>query len=336
MKQNLRTILLSGIVSFVTIVLVLNVPARWFDVSLWFTRIQLGGLTLTDILTTDKLSAYPTTQNANNTALETVIDSITGTTTNSTITTLSGLTTASALATVGTITSGTWNGDTLSVAYGGTGSTTLSQYSVLLGSTTNAVSVVNGLGTTGQFLTSQGTGAKPIWTTSSVDLAGNYAWTGLHTWSQLIAIGATATSTFASGLEAGTKLGAPYIFATSTTATSTFLGGVFINSATTTNLSTGRACSGCIGGAGGWERITATAALNTTDEDTTGTSASCTAGKVAVGGGYNTPAGAQGGYILMDSYPPDSDTWEANVSCENASGTCSAGNLTVYVICVKP
>ena len=56
-------------------------------------------------------------------------------------------------------------GGTYSVSQGGTGQTTLAPYSLVAGGTTGtgAVQQVSGLGTTGQFLTSNGTGQLPSW-----------------------------------------------------------------------------------------------------------------------------------------------------------------------------
>lgn len=68
---------------------------------------------------------------------------------------------------VGTITSGTWNGNTITVPYGGTGLVSTTAYSVICGGTTStaALQAVASLGTLGQVLTSQGTAALPSWTT---------------------------------------------------------------------------------------------------------------------------------------------------------------------------
>ncbi|MGL5716279.1 MAG: hypothetical protein ACRCX2_24890, partial [Paraclostridium sp.] len=64
------------------------------------------------------------------------------------------------------LTSGTWNGNTIDVSYGGTGITTTTPYSVICGGTTatGALQSVASLGLSGQILTSQGAGALPIWT----------------------------------------------------------------------------------------------------------------------------------------------------------------------------
>ncbi len=69
---------------------------------------------------------------------------------------------------LGTITSGTWNGNTIDVSYGGTGITTTTPYSVICGgiTATGALQSVTSLGLSGQVLTSQGAGALPIWVTN--------------------------------------------------------------------------------------------------------------------------------------------------------------------------
>lgn len=129
------------------------------------------GATVTTILGSDKLKDSRTTINDNFTNLNN--DKIeVSTTTLPLITTLLGLTD------VGTLTTGTWNADTLTVAYGGTGSTTLSQYQVLLGNGTSQLNVVSGLGTSGQSLVSNGAGADPTWQTVSFDESANFNVTG--------------------------------------------------------------------------------------------------------------------------------------------------------------
>ena len=137
------------------------------------TESQLLGTSITTINGSDTLKNSRTTINDNFTALNSgKIETST--------TTLPNITTLSNLVTVGTITSGTWSGTAINVNKGGTGSTTLSQHQVLIGSSTNAVGVVSGLGTDGQFLTSQGAGLPPVWESASVNQASDYTWTGLH------------------------------------------------------------------------------------------------------------------------------------------------------------
>jgi hypothetical protein len=59
---------------------------------------------------------------------------------------------------VGTITTGTWNGDTVNVAYGGTGIISATLNGVLFGGDGNAAFQVTGAGTEGQVLTASATG----------------------------------------------------------------------------------------------------------------------------------------------------------------------------------
>src|SRR3990167_1851239 len=94
---------------------------------------------------------------------------------------MSLLTSVPSLVTIGTITAGVWNGTGIDVARQGTGTTTLCSNNVLLGNAASGFKCANGHGTSGQFLTSGVSDAVPTWTTSAVDEAGNYTWTGLHT-----------------------------------------------------------------------------------------------------------------------------------------------------------
>ena len=139
------------------------------------------GSTITTINASDTIKNSRTTINDNFTSLNNGKIEIS-------TTSLPLVTSMANLSTVGTITSGTWHGSTLTVGYGGTGSTTLMQYGVLLGNGTGNIGVVSGLGSSGQFLTSNGPGAAPSWQTSSVNLGSDYTWTGHHNF--------TATSSF--------------------------------------------------------------------------------------------------------------------------------------------
>ena len=132
------------------------------------------GSTITTIQGTDTLSSSRTTINNNFANLNTDVVNMTGSTTNTT------LTSAANLATIGTIVSGIWHGTKLDVTYGGTGSSTLAQYNVLLGSSTNPIGIVQGLGSVGQFLTSNGTGLPPSWQTAAIDQTASYNWTGTY------------------------------------------------------------------------------------------------------------------------------------------------------------
>jgi hypothetical protein len=97
---------------------------------------------------------------------------------------------------LGVIASSTWRGSFIGVPFGGTGSSTLSSNQVLIGNGASPIGVVSGYGSSGQFLTSNGSGIAPTWTTSSINLANFYAWTGLHTFNGLsVGIGTTTAST---------------------------------------------------------------------------------------------------------------------------------------------
>lgn len=132
------------------------------------------GTSVTTINGSDTLKDSRTTINNNFTALND------GKIENST-TTLPLLTTLTGLNTIGTITSGTWHGTPIEVAYNGTGTSSPSTYMVMLGNGSQGLTIASSTGTTGQFLTSNGAGAYPSWTTSSVDQGINYTWTGNNT-----------------------------------------------------------------------------------------------------------------------------------------------------------
>lgn len=188
----IKDILKIAIVSGVLIVFALNVPAHWFNLG-GSNEDNLGAVSLTDITGTDNLSAFPTVQNANNTIIENAFSSIEGTTT------ISTLTTAVNLATVGTITTGTWNADVIGVAYGGTGTTSPTSNLLLLGNGSSGLKTVNGFGTSGQYLVSQGADTAPVWATGSIDNSLDYTWTGHNIFSSAfftIASSTTATTTY--------------------------------------------------------------------------------------------------------------------------------------------
>lgn len=168
--KTLLTITVSVIFSIVgAYALVSYMPLSYFPDVIQRTF----GSTILTIQGTDTISSSRSVINANFLALNT--DKI-----EATVTSLASLTSAAVLATVGTITSGTWHGGIVFPTWGGTGSSTLSSNQVLLGNGTGAVNVVNGFGTSGQFLISGGAGVAPSWGSSSVDQTQNYSWTGNH------------------------------------------------------------------------------------------------------------------------------------------------------------
>lgn len=200
-------------------------------------EVELGAIL--SIAATDKISDSRAIINANFNELASSTIEV-GTTTIPTITSLPNL------VTVGTLTTGTWNADTITVPYGGTGSTTLSSNQVLLGNGTGAIKVAAGYGTSGQFLTSNGVGAAPTWTSATVDVAANYTWTGNHSF-------VNATTTY---LGVGN-----HIFSTGT-ATSTFAGGINLTGGCVSLNGT------CVaGGSGSWTiiaQVTSTSTQATT------------------------------------------------------------------------
>ena len=78
------------------------------------------------------------------------------------------------IVTVGTITSGTWNGTTVGVAYGGTGKTSWTQYGLLYASASTTLNSL-GVGTSGYVLSSKGSTAAPEWIAQSTLAAGTAA-----------------------------------------------------------------------------------------------------------------------------------------------------------------
>jgi hypothetical protein len=106
---------------------------------------------------------------------------------------VSGTTTLSNLANIGTIVSAIWNATPIGVEYGGTGTTSPSTNHIMLGNGSQGLKTVSGLGTSGQFLQSAGAGNPPSWQTASVDTAGTYTWSGLHTFNAGLTSGATTT-----------------------------------------------------------------------------------------------------------------------------------------------
>lgn len=132
-----------------------------------------GNIALTTLNGSDRQNVFPTTYNANNTALNNGKIDV-GTTSVASITTLASLTTT------GTLISGALGtGFTaVSIAQGGTGSTTLSANQVLLGNGTSLMKTVTGWGTSGQLLTSTGAGSSPTWQSASFDTTQNYTFSG--------------------------------------------------------------------------------------------------------------------------------------------------------------
>lgn len=216
----------------------------------------------------------------------------------------------------------------LLTASGGTGSSTLSINHVLLGSTTNAIGIVSGLGSSGQFLTSGGSGLPPSWTSATFDTTGSYNFTG----SNFFASTTMATTTIG-------WLNVGPIVATSTlkiggltyTWPSSQSAGTFLKTNGSGTLSWGSAVTGLTS-------TTSTATLTAGTNPTNVTkSAICVSPQVVSGGGFsgvpNSTANVNA-WITQANYPSASDTWTVTLSCDGAG--CGSGTLTVYALCINP
>src|SRR3990167_9012906 len=138
-------------------------------------------------------------------------------------TSVAAITTLSNLVTVGTLTSGSLGSGftTVVVARGGTGSTTLSANQVLLGNGTGNITVVNGWGTSGFGLLSNGGTLAPTWQAITTDQTANYIWSGTHTFNNRAVFGSSINAT-------GTAL-IQQLNASSTAANPIVLNGVSLN-----------------------------------------------------------------------------------------------------------
>lgn len=195
--KKLLNIAIIVLVSYAVTLFALNTPAYWHNVSTWFGN-NLGSISLTDITTGTQISAYPAIQTANNTLLETEINNLTASTTDTSLTTAVNLTSVGALSS-GSLASGF---TAVTVPIGGTGATTLTSGGALYG---------NGTGTI-QATAACSDGEVISWTSGvpgcgsvSVNQTLAYDWTNLHTFTNASStlysaykayFGGTATSTF--------------------------------------------------------------------------------------------------------------------------------------------
>src|SRR3990167_11002790 len=152
-------ILINIVIAAIVFVAGVNVPAKYLPQLP--TEPNFGNVSITGITTATNLASFPAIYNTDMDALnDGKIDIST--------------TTISTLVSIGTIMTGVWNGTAIGVLYGGTGTTSPTSNLVMLGNGSSGLKTVNGFGTTGQFLTSNGDSTAPTWETSSVDLAANY------------------------------------------------------------------------------------------------------------------------------------------------------------------
>jgi len=151
------------ITSFIISVIVVVGFANFYPL---FRNDNLGA-TLTTLNSTDNLADFPTTYNANNTAINTELGLISGTTT------------IPSLVSVGTITTGVWNATDVAVSAGGTGKSAWTQYLIPYADTTTSFSQI-AIGTSGQVLQSNGAGSAPSFETASTDQSASYSFTGTY------------------------------------------------------------------------------------------------------------------------------------------------------------
>ena len=303
------------------------------------------GATITTIAGTDTIRDSRTTINNNFTNLNN--DKIEVATTS-----IGNITSLPNLVSIGTITTGVWNGTAIPVAYGGMGTTSPAIYQVMLGNAARGLTIASSTGTSGQFFTSNGAGAYPSWTTSSVDQALNYTWTGSHIFTRATTTNATTTTLYsqsaviASSTIASTTVGA--LNATSSittrgdltvfgtvsskgTATSTYAGGISVTSGCFQALN-----GKCVFGA--YEKVTATATGPDVDDETIDVTASCSTGKNVIGGGGSTgdTAGPDMHVTYKSEPTANNDGWIFGATCFSTTGaTCTGGTQTAWAICVN-
>lgn len=312
----------------------------------------------TNLATTDQISVFPTTYNANLTKTIEV-----GTTSVASITTLSNL------VSVGTITTGTWNATALSVSKGGTGTTSPSAYMVMLGDAANGLTMASSTGTSGQFLTSNGAGAYPSWQSASVNQTLDYVWSGQHTFGTTSAPTTFQNATLRmTNANAAIGIGTSSPFMALSVATNTYIGGglavgagiststvgnvqiagfVGIGGTTTTNglaILGGNVCNGCTLGTTTQAKI----ALTTTADALNQVTVTCPGKQIVIGGGYKMVAANQdelqsNKYIVWsngpgaagDTYLASEQSWTVGAKTVAAGGG-EAGFLYAIAVCANP
>ena len=175
------------------------------------------------LATSDTLNTFPTTYNSN---LDRTIE--VGTTSVDSITALPFLTSIASTSnnvTIGLISSSTWRGNLIEGRFGGTGTSSMSQYRLVMGNGANTnLTIATSTGTSGQFLTSNGAGQFPYWSTSAIDLTADRTWTGAHTFNNATTT-FNATTSIASSWTAPIRLNTvDYVFPSATSTPDGVLG----------------------------------------------------------------------------------------------------------------
>lgn len=337
MPQKIKNLITVVITAFVVVALFyLYFPLHWID---WLQKQSplTFSSTITTIQGSDTLSSSRTTINNNfanlnadklqsgNTAAALTITALTTggiTETGAATSTFTGGISASAFAANGTATSTFANG--IQIMGGCLYFNGVCLASTVVSSVSNSDGTLTVSPTTGNVVASLNTGNANTWTT-------------LQKFSSLSSYN-SATTTFSGDINSGGLIGAKFFNATSTTATSTFMGGTVMQYATTTNLTVSgsltvsSSCTGCS------KATIVSSAMGNFDGATpsvsTGT-VSCTAPKVVASCSLSAEAttGAVGGYT-PGAYPSNSTTCSATQYGANGS-TVSPGN-NVYAICINP
>lgn len=230
MKQKIIQLTTIAIITLVASFFSLYALYNYLPISLLGSQDEQSfGSTITTINASDTLKNSRTTINDNFTSLNNGKIETTATTS-------SYFTSFPNLATIGTISSGTWNGTTIGVPYGGTGRTSLTQYSVLLGNGTNGISTTSA-GTDGQVLAYSST-STPYWATVGVNQADNYSWTGTHSFA-----GTTTFTGITTGINkfGGTGADGALNVTTGTTTLNLASSSYFVKNYTSINISAGAA-----------------------------------------------------------------------------------------------
>lgn len=170
-KGFISIILVVAVTIVVTTIGIANMPLGVLGI---FSKLNLSGTSITAIDSSTKITDLAI-------ILPNNFDSLNDNKIEISTTTLPLLTGVGALSS-GSLTTGF---TAVPVALGGTGTTSPTSGRVMLGNGSQGLTVASSTGTSGQFFTSGGAGAYPNWTTSAVNQADDYNWTGTNLFTDL-------------------------------------------------------------------------------------------------------------------------------------------------------
>jgi hypothetical protein len=303
----MKTILLTVVTSLLTTLAVVWGVYNYASIPVGEMKF---GSTIVNITGTDKLKDFPTAYN-------TTVNSLNATKLE--ISAFAATTSQKNLVEIGTITTGTWNATRISVPYGGTGWATIASGTVMFGRGTSGIGTTTA-GSDGQVLALLG--GTPNWSSVSVNQTLDYTWTGLHSFSRLATFSSTTVAT-----TTATYVSAASLWSASST----------ITNATTTSLKIAGLCIGCANG----HEIVSTSTTLVQDNNTQSLTATCSAGKVVIGGGYadivTVATNGSAEWLVLSNYPPSTSQWSTSVRCSLSGGSCNVGTtFKVYAVCVNP